>query len=92
MRVGVIDELSIIITIELEFAPEPHAHVYVPGVSPILEIVAPGYVAVPLITVFDVYPEGTITKRPLTPPGKIPNVEPEDVGVGTTRLLPKVVE
>jgi hypothetical protein len=39
--VGDTDEPSIVITIELEFAPDPHAHVYVPDVSPILEIVAP---------------------------------------------------
>ena len=39
--VGVTDEPSIVITIELEVVPEPHAHVYVPGVSPILAIVAP---------------------------------------------------
>lgn len=45
----------------------------------------------PLITVFEVYPEGTINKRPPVPSGRIPNVEPEDVGVGYEPAVPKLV-
>jgi hypothetical protein len=65
--------------------------VYVPALNCILEIVCPEYVALPLITVFEVYPEGTYNKRLLPPaPGRIPIVEPE-VDVTPTPPLPKLV-
>jgi hypothetical protein len=62
--------------------------VYVPGVNPIPAIVCPPYVELPLMTVFETYPEGTYNKRPL-PPGRIPNVEPV-FDVTPAPPLPKV--
>jgi hypothetical protein len=48
-------------------------------------------VTLPLITVFDVYPEGTNKVRPLAPPGRIPNVDPEDVCAPGVPPEPKLV-
>jgi len=70
----------IIIIIESLVAPVPQVQVYVPGVIPKELIVVFGYVVVPLMKVFVVYPDGTKRTFPLPPPFITPKVLPILVG------------
>jgi hypothetical protein len=89
--VGVTPALSIVITNELAVPPEPHAHVYVPGIKFIPSIVAPAYVVVPLINEPEVYPVGT-NKFLFVPFGNIPKLSPEPDGVPIVPpAVPKLV-